>query len=285
MNLQQVKKLLDKRKHARKGDSGSVCIIGGSPDHVTAPVIAGIAALRAGADQVTIAAPEKVAYAINAMSLDLLTHKVECDEFTIKDAKEMVKFAAKFDIVLLGPGLTKKSAKFCQIFIKKVENLCIVDGEPLRNATFKDFKDCLLTPNQTELEMMLRASGKDWLIPKLHEQNTKERAETIQGNLRYFLHNDNVIIVKGATDFIISRNKLHLNRTGNPGMTKAGTGDILSGLTAGFLAHTKDMYKSGCAASYINGLAGNQLLAKNGGYTFIASDILLDVSELLADKE
>ena len=68
-------------------------------------------------------------------------------------------------------------------------------------------------------------------------------------------------------------------------MTKAGTGDILSGLVAGFLAHSKDMYKSASAGAYINGLAGNQLESKNGGYTFIASDILLDVAELLADKE
>jgi len=127
---------------------------------------------------------------------------------------------------------------------------------------------------------MLVNSGKEFLLPKLKESNAKEKAEILQGNLRYFLQNNNVLLIKGPTDIIISRNKIAYNRTGNQGMTKAGTGDILAGLTVGFLAKTKDMFKSAVAASYVNGWIGDQLLKRKKGYTFIASDILEDLGRI-----
>jgi len=63
-------------------------------------------------------------------------------------------------------------------------------------------------------------------------------------------------------------------------MTKGGTGDILAGLATGFLAKSKELFKSATAASYINGLLGDQLLKKKKGYSFIASDILEDLTKM-----
>ena len=63
-------------------------------------------------------------------------------------------------------------------------------------------------------------------------------------------------------------------------MTKAGTGDILAGLVVGFLAKTKDLFKSAVAGSYVNGWVGDQLLKKKKGYSFIASDILADLEKV-----
>ena len=107
-----------------------------------------------------------------------------------------------------------------------------------------------------------------------------DRAMILQGNLRYFLQNNNVLLAKGATDIIISRNKIAYNRTGNQGMTKAGTGDVLAGLAVGFLAKTKDLFKSAIAAAYINGHVGDILLKKKKGYTFIASDLVEDLGKI-----
>ena len=59
-----------------------------------------------------------------------------------------------------------------------------------------------------------------------------------------------------------SKNKIALNKTGNPGLSKAGTGDVLAGLAAGFLAKTQDLFKSAVAASFINGHIGDLLLKK-----------------------
>ena len=280
MNLNQVKKLMERKKTSRKGENGRALIIGGSPEYVGALTLAGLGALRAGCDVVTIAAEEKVAWTVNRYAPDLITHKIKGTLYTVKNAKEMVKFAEKFDAVLIGNGITRKADKFCQYFIKKSPRPKVIDADALKSLSFKDFSNSILTPHETELEMMLVNSNKEFLLPKLRESNAKEKAEILQGNLRYFLQNDNVLLVKGPTDIIISRNKIAFNRTGNQGMTKAGTGDVLAGLVVGFLAKTQDLFKSAVAGSFINGYVGDQLLKKKKGYSFIASYIVEDLEKL-----
>jgi len=277
MNINQIKKLMERKKNSRKGENGHALIIGGSEDYVGAVTLAGLSALRGGCDTVTIAAPEKVAWVVNRYAPDLITSKIKGKNFNIKNAKEMVKFAERYDAVCLGNGITRKADKFCQYFIKKSPRLKVVDADALKSMSFKDFSNSILTPHETELEMMLVNSGKDFLLPKLRSANVKEKADILQGNLRYFLQNNNVLLVKGSTDIILSRNKVAYNRTGNQGMTKAGTGDILAGLVVGFLAKTKDLFKSAVAGAFVNGWVGDQLLKKKKGYTFIASDIVADL--------
>lgn len=271
---------MDRKKTSRKGENGHALVVGGSDEYVGAVVLAGLAALRAGCDMATVAAPEKVAWAVHQYTPDLMTYKVKGTSFNIKNAKEMVKYADKFDAVLIGNGITKKADKFCQYFVHKSQKLKVIDSDALKSLSFKDFNNSIITPNETELEMMLVNSSKEFLLPKLREANAKERAEILQGNLRYFLQNNNVLLVKGPTDLIISANKIAYNRTGNQGMTKGGAGDILAGLAAGFLAKSKDLFKSAVAASFINGLTGDLLLKKKKGYTFLASDILEDLAKI-----
>jgi ADP-dependent NAD(P)H-hydrate dehydratase / NAD(P)H-hydrate epimerase len=280
MNLNQVKKLMDRKKTSHKGENGHTLIIGGSEEYVGAITLAGLGALRCGCDLVTVAAPERVAWTVSRYTPDLITHKIRGTNFNIKNAKEMVKFADKFDAVCLGNGITRKADKFCQYFIKKSSKLKVIDADALKSMSFKDFHNSILTPHENELEMMLVNSGKEFLLPKIRNANAKEKADILQGNLRYFLQNNNVLLLKGPTDIILSRNKTAFNRTGNQGMTKGGTGDILAGLVAGFLAKTKDLFKSAVAGSYVNGWVGDQLLKKKKGYSFIASDIVEDLEKI-----
>ena len=280
MNLNQVKKLMERKKTSHKGENGYALVIGGSEEYVGAVTLGGLAAMRAGCDSVTVAAPEKVAWAIHRYTPDLITHKIKGSAFSIKNAKEMVKLADHYDAVLIGNGITRKADKFSQYFIKKCPKPKVIDADSLKSLSFKDFSNAILTPHETELEMMLVNSNKEFLLPKLKVSNAKEKAEILQGNLRYFLQNNNVLLVKGATDIIISRNKIAYNRTGNQGMTKAGTGDVLAGLVVGFLAKSKDMFKSAVAASFVNGMVGDNLLKRKKGYTFLASDILEDLAEI-----
>lgn len=271
---------MERKKTSKKGENGSVLIIGGSEEQLGSVVLAGLAALRAGCDIVTIAAPEKVAWAVHKYSPDLQVHKIKGNALTVKNAKEMVKLGEHYDVVLIGSGFNKKADKFCHYFIRKSPKPKVIDGEILKSLSFKDFSNSVLTPQEKELEIMLINSSKEFLLPKLRETNIKERAEILQGNLRYFLQNNNVLLVKGPTDIIISRNKIAYNRTGNQGMTKVGTGDVLAGLTAGFVAKTKDLFKSAIAASYINGFVGDLLLKQKKGYCFIASDIVGDLGKI-----
>jgi NAD(P)H-hydrate repair Nnr-like enzyme with NAD(P)H-hydrate dehydratase domain len=89
---------------SHKGDNGRVLVIGGSRDYVGAVALAGLAALRSGADLVTIAAPEKVGWVINALSSDLIVKKFKGDDFCASRAKDILKLEKGFNAVLIGNG-------------------------------------------------------------------------------------------------------------------------------------------------------------------------------------
>ena len=82
-------KLLKRKKKSHKGDNGRALIIGGSEDYIGALALAGLACLRSGCDLVTIAAPEKVAWAVNCLSSDLITKKVKGTYFKLSHANEI----------------------------------------------------------------------------------------------------------------------------------------------------------------------------------------------------
>jgi len=64
-------------------------------------------------------------------------------------------------------------------------------------------------------------------------------------------------------------------------MSKAGTGDVLAGLTAGFLAQSKNLIQSAINAAYYNGLIGDILLKKKKGFTYLASDMVEEIKKIL----
>ena len=85
------------KKTSHKGENGLALIIGGSKDYTGTLALVGLAALRTGADIVTIAAPEKVAWAINVLSQDLITKKFKGETFKEKHVKDILKLSKNFD--------------------------------------------------------------------------------------------------------------------------------------------------------------------------------------------
>lgn len=263
MNEKEVKSIAKRRKTSHKGDNGKVLVIGGSKDYIGAVALAGIAALRSGCDMVVIAAPSKVAWAVNCLYPDLITKKFEGNYFSDKDVNKIIKLSEDFDVVLIGNGISLKSKNFCKKVIKKIKKLKVIDADAIKAISIKDTENAIITPHEKELEIFLNNSK----FKKIKE---------IQKNI-----GTNVILLKGHKDKIISKNKIKINKTGNPGMTKAGTGDVLAGLAAGFLAQSKNLFKSASAAAYINGKIGDILLKKKKGYSFIASDMVDEIKKVL----
>lgn len=255
-------KLPHRKPFSKKGDNGKVLIIGGSPDYIGAPALAGLAALRSGADIVTIAAPKKVGWVINGLSPDLIVKKINCNYFTSKNVNELLKTEQKYDIILIGNGIGLKSKEFIKDFIKKTQKPLVIDADAIKSISIKNVKNAILTPHKKEFEILLKNS------------NLKNKKE-LQKHLR-----NNIIILKGKTDEIITKNKTYYNKTGNAGMTKAGTGDVLAGLIAGFYAQNKDALMSSKIAVYYNGLIGDILLKKKKGFTYLASDIIEEIKKI-----
>lgn len=256
--------LLHRRKtNTRKGENGRVLVIGGSREYTGCAILAGLAALRSGVDWVSVAAPEKVAWAINAYTPDLVTYKVKGDYFSIHHVREMLELAKKFTIVLIGNGLSRKSLVFANRFMSQCANPMVIDADALHAVSIFDVTDCIFTPHQGEFDVLLKNSGIS--------------AHELQKHLL-----ENVVLLKGHIDHIITKQGIYLSGKGNPGMAKAGTGDVLAGLCAGFYAQLGNPVQAAINASHYNKLAGNILLKKKKGYTYLASDLVAEIDKVMA---
>lgn len=258
-------KLKARRPDSHKGDNGRVLVVAGSIDYVGAAYLAGMAAFRSGVDAVVVAAPERVAWAINCLSPDFITKKFRGDFFTAAAIKEVVEMSRKFDVTLIGNGIGKdvETLKFAAAVCRKINGNKVIDADAISAVRMQDVQNAIFTPHHAEYDLLLRNSN--------CENDLKKVREAVGSN---------VLLVKGYAaarkqhvDALISKSKIAYNKTGNAGMTVGGTGDVLAGLTAGILAQEKDLFKAAAAAAYVNGKAGDLLLRKYG-YGFTASDLL-----------
>lgn len=277
--MDKLKAFWKKRKPtSHKGENGRVLIVGGSPRYIGAPALAGLAALRSGADLVTIAAPEKVAWAINCLSPDLITYKAKGTRFTVRHASEIADLANTMDAVLIGNGIGLRAAPFIRKVVPLIrrslrEQPCsperikiplVLDADALK--VVKGVKNCVLTPHRREFEIYSGQKLKGTL-----KEEIKQVMEAAGSN---------VILLKGKTDIIATSQKYKLNRTGNPGMTKGGTGDTLAGFCVGFIAQGMRMFEAACLAAEINGKIADNL-ARKYGYSYLASEITRDKKLIL----
>ncbi len=254
-------KLPKRNTKSHKGQNGKVLVIGGSIEYVGAVALAGLAALRSGVDLAVVAAPEKVGWAVNALSPDLIVKKYKGDDFCASRAKDILKFEKRFDVVLIGNGIGMHAKAFVKKYIKETKKPSVIDADAIKHIRLQDVNNAIITPHNREFRILLKNS-------RLNEKNFRKHLK------------NNIILLKGAVDKIISKNKIMLNKTGNAGMTKGGTGDVLAGLCAGYLAQTKNLFQSACNAAYINGLVGDILLKKKKGYTYLASDMVEEIKRI-----
>src|SRR3989338_11110741 len=152
-------KLPKRKKTAKKGDNGKVLAIGGSKDYVGAIALAGLAALRSGCDWVTIAAPEKVGWAINALSPDLVVKKYKGDDFCASRAKDILNFEKSFDAVLIGNGIGMHASSFVKKYVNETKKPLVIDADALRHIKLQDVKNAILTPHKGEFKALLKNSN------------------------------------------------------------------------------------------------------------------------------
>ena len=261
---------------SHKGDNGKILCIGGSEDYIGAPYLAAnsaLSALRTGADIVTVAAPKRVAYAINSLNPDIITKKFDCIYFTEKQIDEILNLSESYDSILIGPGIGQKDETklFVNGIIGGIEKPMVIDADAIKATNLSSASNAILTPHKKELKILLKNSD-------IKFENKK--------NLQRYI-STNVLILKDTVDTIISNKKIYYNETGNPGMTVGGTGDILAGLTSGFISQGNSLIDSACASTYLCGYIGDELYNEMD-YNFIASDFLnkigLTIKKLLQNS-
>ncbi len=263
---------------AHKSDFGRLLVIGGSEVFSGAPALVASAAYRVGVDLVHIAAPAKTAYAISSMSPDFITIKLEGDHLNPRNTGMLAPYLEKSTAVALGPGLGlhKDTKEFVREMVKLAEARKIpilLDADGLK--AFVEFKQkakspLVLTPHPGEYTILTGRELADDLKHKTAD--VQKTAEELNA----------VILLKGHTDVVSDGKRVKYNFTGNPGMTVGGTGDVLSGIVAAFLAQGVDAFEAAVAGAFINGAAGD-FVASEGGFHMVATDLLKWIPTVMED--
>jgi hydroxyethylthiazole kinase-like uncharacterized protein yjeF len=230
---------------SHKGNYGHVLVIGGSVGKAGAACMAGMAALRAGAGLVTVACPKSVQPTIAAYAPELMT--VPLDEtaegsislLALRKREELLEGKI---VVVIGPGLS--SHPETQEFVRDFVGICpvqlVIDADGL-NAFAGHVED--LQPEQTEswwtdMEALRVLTPHPGEMGRLLGIDTGEvQHSRIRMALRAATQSLCTVVLKGHRTVIASpHGYVWINTTGNPGMAKGGSGDVLSGIVAGLLA-------------------------------------------------
>lgn len=254
-----VKKFIPPRKlKSRKGDNGTVLVVGGSYIYHGAPILSSLAALRCGTDLVYTAIPKINVQATRSVSPNLIVLPLVDQKLTRGAVRKLIgQIPKNLDSATIGMGLAISDIEALKILIKHLTNSDVrlsLDA----SALVKDVlplisdKNSVVTPHAGEFKRLFGQSPPDAIKSRvaLVEKLAKEHRITI--------------LLKGQTDVISNGSTTFLNSKKTPAMTVGGTGDVLSGLVAGMLAKNRNPLESAAAATFINGLAGKAAQKKFG---------------------
>jgi NAD(P)H-hydrate epimerase len=229
-------------------------------------------------DLAYIAAPSKTAYAISAMSPDVITIKLDGDHLNARNVAVIRPYLEKSTAVAIGPGLglhkeTKEAMKELVKIVEEMKLPMLLDADGLK--AFAEFKHkakspMVFTPHAGEYKIL---TGKE------PSQDLNKRAEEVKETAQEL---NATILLKGHVDVISDGKRVKLNFTGNPGMTVGGTGDVLSGVVAAFMAQGADPFEAAMAGAFINGAAGD-FVQNEKGYHMVATDLLNWIPHVIDD--
>jgi hydroxyethylthiazole kinase-like uncharacterized protein yjeF len=264
---------LSRRKaDSHKGDFGHIFILAGSAGFSGAAVLCAEAALRSGAGLVTLGIPASLNNPIikvkpaEVMTLPLPETKE--GSLSASAYRKIKEFSRKADIIAIGPGLSQNKATQALILrvISGIDKPMVIDADGL-NALAKRLKclkeNAVLTPHPGE---MSRLTG---LTVAEIQKNRKKVAKD-------FANEYNVeIVLKGKNTVVAdNKNNFYVNKTGNPGMAKGGSGDVLTGIIAAFLGQKMNRFQAAKYAVYLHGLAGDLAAKRKTQISMTASDII-----------
>ncbi len=272
---------------ANKGNFGHVLMVGGSfgsaGGKAGAPAMAALAALRAGAGLVTAAVPAPAMAAVGAVAPELMTWELAataagCIAAENLAPERVAELMAGKTVLAIGPGVGRspETAEFVLGLLKATTIPAVIDAdalnllarEPELLGTLAKGRTLVLTPHPGE---MARLAG---TTVAAVQANRLETARSFAG--RYGV----TVVLKGARTLIAHPDgRVAVNTTGNPGMAKGGSGDVLTGVIAGLLAqYSKDAARAVEAAVDLHGLAADLAVSAGDEHTLLATDTLREFS-------
>ncbi len=258
---------------AHKYSAGKVLVIAGSRSFTGAPLMTAQAALRSGAGAVVLAVPSSIRPTLARRLTEVILEPVaETASGSIAPgALEALRARGAWaDAVAIGPGLSRDSETMAFVLdlIRAIDRPLILDADALfalkdHTAVLKKRSSpVILTPHAGEFAAL--AGGSAGSADALRVSAAREAARRFHA----------VIVLKGAPTVTAGpRGIAYVNSTGNPGMATIGSGDVLTGVIAGFAAQGMGPEEAAYAGVFIHGLAGDIAAERHGAHSVIATDI------------
>lgn len=262
-----VSKAIPPRKaSSHKGMNGTVCVVGGSRLYHGAPFLCAMGAMRSGVDLVFAAVPAQIAGPVRSLSPDLIVVPLPDAKLTRGNVSKLLAWVREADVYAVGPGLGPQNPDEISHAVRELKGTgkgLVLDADALRPEALRGLKGSggVVTPHAMEFR---RLFGKD--LP----DGLDGRVEVVSGCAR---EAGVTVLLKGPTDIVADGARVGLNETHSPAMTVGGTGDVLTGVTAGLMAKGMPPFEAACAAAFVNGSAGVEA-AREHGLHILASDVL-----------
>lgn len=281
-----VKQWIPVRKQsAHKGDFGRLLCVCGSAGMAGAAVLASSAAVRCGAGLVDVALPKSI-YPIVAGHISepifTLLHENEKGTLSVLCKDDLLHSLNKADVCLFGCGIgcSEDIDTLTVQILQSGKGPLIIDADGI-NAIVAHI-DILkqkaaeipiaLTPHPGEMARLLHTSIADV---------QQHRYEYVH---KFAMEHRVIVVLKGANTLIgLPDGRVFANRTGNPGMARGGSGDVLAGMIASFAAQGISLEKAVLCGVYLHGLAGDRCAQKYSQISMIPSDMVLELPTLFLD--
>jgi len=244
-----------------KYTAGHVLVVGGSRGLTGAPALAARAALRADVGYVTIAAPAESLPVLETLVLEAVKRPLD----------NVFEAAAKANALAVGPGLGREEEARALVrrLLAEVELPAVVDADALFELEAGEWPaPRVLTPHEGELARLLGRESKEVAAHRL--ASVQEAAD------RYGC----VVVLKGEDSLVAAPGRgVLVCALGLPSLSTAGTGDVLTGITAAFLAKGMEPQRAAAAACVAQQLASHEASQR---YGLVASDVIEALPRALA---
>lgn len=256
--------------NSHKGTYGKILNIAGSTYYAGAAILSSLSALKIGAGYVTLACPENIANAVIAYTPDITLFPLKSNGIGIssENIEKLLEKAEEYDVISIGSGLSddKDTQKLILEFISKNKKPIVIDADGLNAIAKSGFtglnKNTIITPHPREMSRLLGVETAT--IQSDREKYAIEAAKKF----------DCISILKGKDTVVTDGETIYVNDTGSSALSKAGTGDVLTGMITGVLAQTKDSFYSAAAGVYMHGLTADIAVNLTTRYGLLASELI-----------
>jgi len=256
-------------RDSNKGLYGHALVIGGSRGKTGAPAMAALGALRAGAGLVTVAADGSIIDIIAAHAPEIMTEALTEDRARMLERK---------NVVAIGPGLGQnpETVQLVRTMVAETSLPMVVDADGLNALAGHASRyrgPRIFTPHPGEMSRLTGRTIQDI------------QADRIGTARSYAMEQGVYLVLKGNRSVIAAPDgRVWINPTGSPAMATGGTGDVLTGMTAGLVAQFPDQLELAVlAAVYLHGRAGELGTAELGEKSLIATDLFKYLPEAMRE--